>query len=277
MVYLLSGLMREKCLFSTTFAVFWIFCVELKKSQIKSIPLSLFFVVFLFFFSRSFYFVSSTCVFRCTVDFQNSSYHMRTLFSPSCFKVTKYRWIVTSANHRQEIPTWTKRECRLPSSLDFPYTTRTPTFTRDDQHPPPSSPSKVRPRGAEVPVCTALWSMNCLMKGDTLYRWRGMCCWVSSVCLVTILHFALVQCLVFRIVCLNLVSSVHCCWLVRGRACCVTVNGLTWCIVSTFCTEVLTLPGNVIFSAACKPASDTQKKGLDNQTRCQFHCRETTL
>ena len=117
------------------------------------------------------------------------------------------------------------------------------------------------------------------MNGDTLYWWRGICCWVSSVCLVTILHFALVQCLFFCTVCLNLVSLVHCCWLVHGKACCVylTVNGLTWCIVSTFYTEVLTLPGNVIFSAACKPASDTQKKGLDNQTRCQFHCRETTL
>ena len=149
----------------------------------------------------------------------------------------------------------------------------------DDQHPPPSSPSKVRPRGAGARVYSIVehelsdeWGYTVLVEGHLLLSFFCLSCNNSSFCSCAMPFF-------FCTVCLNPVSLVHCCWLVHGKACCVylTVNGLTWCIVSTFCTEVLTLPGNVIFSAACKPASDTQKKGLDNQTRCQFHCRETTL
>lgn len=65
------------------------------------------------------------------------------LLSNSCFKVTKYRWTVTSVRHPQGTLTLTKRECPPLSSPDCLCTTPIRIYTQDDLHLPPSSRSKV--------------------------------------------------------------------------------------------------------------------------------------
>lgn len=116
-----------------------IFCVELKNCG-DGIYSSMFKLTLQFVLSSFSIFIA---IWIQKLIFRLWSVTWSILLSNSCFKVTKYRWTVTSVRHPQGTLTLTKRECPPLSSPDCLCTTPIRIYTQDDLHLPPSSRSKV--------------------------------------------------------------------------------------------------------------------------------------